>query len=99
MPELKSIGVVHTPFKHREDVPVRWYEEAVGSIEVFEEYEEDLKEINGFSHMVVIWISQESEEYSLLVRPPAYESGLRGVFATSHPDRPNHIGVTVVAPS
>jgi tRNA (Thr-GGU) A37 N-methylase len=38
----------------------------------------------------------ESKGYNLIVEPLAHESGLRGVFATGHPDRPNHIGLTIV---
>jgi tRNA-Thr(GGU) m(6)t(6)A37 methyltransferase TsaA len=68
----------------------------VGYIEIFREYEEGLKDIEGFSHIVVLWIFHESEGYNLLVKPLAYKGGLRGVFVTSHPDGPNHIGVTVV---
>ena len=94
--ELRPIGVVHSPFKYRGDVPLRGFEEAVGCIEVFREYEAGLKDIEGFSHIVVLWIFHESEGYSLLVEPLAYKGGVRGVFATSHPDRPNHIGVTIV---
>lgn len=96
MYELKPIGVVHSPFKHRGDVPLRDYQDAVGEIEIFKEYEEGLKDVEGFSHIVVLWIFHESEGYSLLVEPLAYKGGVRGVFATSHPDRPNYIGVTVV---
>lgn len=93
---VKPIGVVHSPFEHKGDVPLRGYEEAVGWIEIFREYEEGLNDIEGFSHIVVLWIFHGSEGYSLLVEPLAYKGGVRGVFATSHPDRPNHIGVTVV---
>lgn len=93
---MRTIGTVHSAFKHGGDVPLRGYEEAVGWIEIFREYEEGLQDVEGFSHIVVLWIFHESEGYSLLVEPLAYKGGARGVFATSHPDRPNHIGVTVV---
>lgn len=83
-------------FKRAEDVPLRGFEDASGQIEIFKEYEDGLKDIDGFSHLVVLWIFHESEGYSLLVEPLAHRGDLRGVFATSHPDRPNHIGVTVV---
>jgi len=96
MYELKPIGVVHSPFEGGEDVPLGGYEEAVGRIEVFGEYEDGLKDIEGLSHLVVLWIFHESEGYSLLVEPLAYKGGVRGVFAKSHPDRPNPIGLTIV---
>ena len=44
----------------------------------------------------MLWIFHESTGYSLLVKPLAHSAGLKDVFATSHPDRPNHIGVTIV---
>lgn len=94
MYEIKPIGVVHSPFKHSEDVPLRG-QDAIGQIEIFNEYEKGLKDIDGFSHIVVLWIFHESKGYKLLVDPLAYK-GLRGVFATSHPDRPNRIGITIV---
>lgn len=95
MYEIKPVGVVHSPFKHREDVPLRGRQNAIGQIEIFKEYEEGLKDIDGFSHIVVLWIFHESKGYKLLVEPLAYK-GLRGVFATSHPDRPNPMGITIV---
>lgn len=93
---FEPIGVVHSPFENREDVPLREYHDAIGRIEVFREFEEGLKDVDGFSHLVVLWIFHESTGYSLLVKPLAYNVGPKGVFATSHPDRPNHIGVTIV---
>ncbi len=94
--EIEPIGVVRSPFKRREDVPLRGTQNVIGQIEIFKEYEEGLKDIDGFSHIVVLWIFHESKKYKLLVEPLAYKGGLRGVFATSHPDRPNHIGITIV---
>lgn len=96
MYEVKPLGIIHSPFKHKEDVPLRGFENAVGEIEVFKEYEEGLKDIDGFSHIVVLWIFHESKSYNLLVKPLAHKSGFRGVFATGHPDRPNHIGLTIL---
>jgi len=93
---LKPIGVVHSPFEHWEDVPLMEYQDAIGHIEVFTEYAEGLKDVDGFLHLVVLWIFHESTGYNLLVMPLAHNVGLKGVFATSHPDRPNHIGITIV---
>ena len=95
MMELKPIGTVHSPFKAREDVPHRGVGSVVGEIEVFNGYEDGLRDIDGFSHLIVLWICHKSSGYSLHVKPLLYE-GLRGVFATRHPDRPNPIGFTVV---
>lgn len=93
---LKPVGMVLSPFKHKEDVPIKGYQDTLGKIKVFKEYEEGLKDVEGFSHLVILWIFHESEGYSLLVKPLAHEVGPKGVFSTSHPDRPNHIGITIV---
>lgn len=53
MYEIKPIGVVHSPFEHREDVPLRRCRNVIGQIETFKEYREGLKDIDGFSHIVV----------------------------------------------
>ena len=66
-----------------------------GEIEVFPEYESGLKDIDDFSHLIVLWLFHTSKGYSLIVKPLFYE-GRRGVFATRHPDRPNPIGLSVV---
>ena len=79
----------------QERCPFRRCQNVIGQIEIFKEYREGLKDIDGFSHIVVLWIFHESKGYKLVVEPLAYK-GLRGVFATSHPDRPDRIGSTIV---
>ncbi len=91
---LKSIGIVHSPFKCVNDVP-RECGSIVGEIEVFKEYEQGLEGVDGVSHLIILWLFHKSKGYSLRVKP-LYHEGVRGVFATRHPDRPNPIGVTVV---
>ena len=93
--KLKPIGVIHSPFKTKEDVIADKDKEAIAKIEVFKEYQEGLRDIDGFSHIIIVWLFHQSEGYSLKVKPLHYE-GLRGVFATRHPNRPNPIGVTIV---
>lgn len=66
-----------------------------GEIEVFREYEPGLRDVDGFSHLVVLWLFHLSESSSLIVKPLYFE-GRRGIFATRHPDRPNPIGFSVV---
>ena len=95
--QTRPIGVVHSGFKKREDVPRKGpiSYQAIGEIEIFKEYEKGLKDIEGFSHLVILWIFHRSKAYHLLVEPLAYKGEI-GVLATCHPDRPNPIGVTVV---
>ena len=93
--KLKPIGIIHSPFKTKEDVIRDKDREAIAEIEVFKEYQQGLEDIDGFSHIIIVWLFNESEGYSLKVKPLHYE-GLRGVFATRHPNRPNPLGVTIV---
>jgi len=99
--KLKSIGIVHSPFKKREDVDSKKFADAggfdsvQGELELFNEFEDGLKDIEGFSHLVVLFAFHESEEYRLHTKP-LLEDTLRGVFSTRSPNRPNPIGMTVV---
>ena len=94
--ELKSIGVIRSPYKNKEDIPIQAYRsEEEGEIEVFKEYKEGLKDIEGFSHIIILYIFHKSEGYSLHVKP-YLDPNLRGLFATRYPDRPNPIGISTV---
>ena len=99
--KLKSIGIVHSPFKNTEDIDSKKFADAggfdsvQGELEVFNEFEDGLKDIEGFSHLVVLFAFHESEGYRLHTKPLLDET-LRGVFSTRSPHRPNPIGMTVV---
>jgi tRNA-Thr(GGU) m(6)t(6)A37 methyltransferase TsaA len=93
--KLKPIGIIHSPFKTKEDIIADKEKEAIAEIEVFKKYQEGLRDIDGFSHIIILWLFHESQGYSLHVKPLHHE-GLRGVFATRHPNRPNPLGVTTV---
>lgn len=99
--KLKPIGVVHSPFREREDIDpagnVRpnGFADIEGELEIFSPYAAGLKDIVGFSHLIVLFVFDQSEDYKLRVKPP-FESRLRGVFSTRSPHRPNPIGMTVV---
>jgi tRNA-Thr(GGU) m(6)t(6)A37 methyltransferase TsaA len=98
---FKAIGVVHSPFKRAEDIPMELnadphgFEAVESEIEIFSEFEPGLKDLDGFSHLLVVFVFHAAGEARLLVRPP-FETELRGVFATRSPHRPNPIGLTVV---
>lgn len=94
--ELKSIGIIHSPYKTKEDVPMQPFRsEDEGEIKIFKKYEEGLKDIDGFSHIVILFIFHRSKGYSLQVKP-FVDDRLRGLFATRHPNRPNAIGISTV---
>ncbi len=94
--KVKPIGVVHSRFKTREEIINSKTEENVGEIEIFKEYSEGLSDLDGFSHIIVIFWMHKSFFKSLKVRPIHHPEKLRGVFATRSPDRPNPLGITVV---
>lgn len=99
--KFKSIGIVHSPFKKREDFDTRKYahpkgfDPVQGELEIFKEYEEGLKDTEGFSHLVVIFAFHRSGGYKLHTKP-FLDDKLRGVFSTRSPNRPNPLGMTVV---
>ncbi|MEM2899884.1 MAG: tRNA (N6-threonylcarbamoyladenosine(37)-N6)-methyltransferase TrmO [Thermoplasmata archaeon] len=95
--EYNAIGVIRTPYKDVKDMPkgpgagkgVR------GIVEIKPEYGLGLKDLDGFSYVMLIFHMHLSKGYSLEVVPPL-ENEKHGVFATRSPRRPNPIGVTVV---
>ncbi len=93
----KPIGVVHSPFKMPQDVPIQSAvaKEVVGSVEVSQEYVEGLKDVEGFSHLILVYHFHLAQQYSLLVTP-FLDKRLHGVFSTRAPSRPNPVGVSIV---
>ena len=93
----RPIGVVHSPFKVPQDVPIQSVaaEGVMGIVEVAREYVEGLRDVDGFSHLILIYHCHLAQDYSLLVRPFLDEM-LHGVFSTRAPSRPNPVGVSVV---
>jgi tRNA-Thr(GGU) m(6)t(6)A37 methyltransferase TsaA len=94
--ELTPIGMIHSPYKNMGDVPHQGYKgEEISQIEVFKEFEEGLKDIEGFSHIIVIYWFHNSQGYHLLVKTP-WDDNLHGLFTTRSPHRPCPLGLTVV---
>ncbi len=93
----RSIGVVHSPYLHIEDVPRKSHllSKASGTIELFPEYVEGLSDLQGFSHIILLVHHHQSLSYHLKTIPSIDEKP-RGVFATRAPDRPNPIGLSIV---
>ncbi|MGI9180412.1 MAG: tRNA (N6-threonylcarbamoyladenosine(37)-N6)-methyltransferase TrmO [Longimicrobiaceae bacterium] len=94
---LNPIGVVRSPFTETAQIPKGpgARHEVEGVLEMRPEFEAGLADIDGFSHLYVIWIFHRAEGYDLLAHPPL-DDGPHGVFATRSPRRPNPIGLTVV---
>jgi len=94
---LKPIGYVRSPYKNTTEIPkgLGAKHEAEGVLEVNKEMEPGLADIEGFSHLFVVWAFDRSEGFELLATPPS-DNRSHGVFATRSPRRPNPIGLTVV---
>jgi len=95
--ELEPIGIIHTPFTDLEGMPIQPAGAAGvrGRVEVFEEYRAGLKDLDGFSHIILLYHFHRSRGFELEV-VPFMDSEPRGLFATRAPRRPNPIGLSVV---
>ena len=93
----KPIGVIHTPFKEPRGTPIQpsAAEGVNGIVEIFPEYVEGLEDLEGFSHIILIYHFHLAGKPSLKVRP-YMDDKTHGVFATRSPSRPNPIGISVV---
>jgi tRNA-Thr(GGU) m(6)t(6)A37 methyltransferase TsaA len=94
---MKPIGFVRSPYTDTAQIPKGRGAEhhAEGTLDILPEYEPGLGDIEGFSHLYVIWVFDRAEGSSLIATPPS-DNQPHGVFATRSPQRPNPIGLTVV---
>jgi len=95
--KLKPIGIIHTPYKEPKGIPIqgKFDKDIIGQAELFSEYQNGLKDIEGFSHIILIYYFDRSKDEKL-VGKPFLEDDLHGVFAIRSPHRPNHIGFSIV---
>jgi tRNA-Thr(GGU) m(6)t(6)A37 methyltransferase TsaA len=95
--KLKPIGVIRTPYRESKGMPIQGqFDESVsGTIELLPEYRAGLKDIEGFSHLVLIYYFDRAKGEQLTGRP-FLEDTEHGVFAIRSPYRPNHLGFSVV---
>jgi len=93
----RPIGFVTSPFKHTSEIPkgLGAKHDADGVLVVLPEFEAGLTDIDGFSHLIVIWEFDRSQGFELLGSPPS-DNRQHGVFATRSPRRPNPIALTTV---
>ena len=94
--ELSPIGIIHSPYRDRGEAPYQGYRrKRISRIEVLKEFEEGLQDIEGFSHIVVIYWFHKSQGYHLLVKTP-WDDVPHGLFTTRSPHRPCPLALTVV---
>jgi tRNA-Thr(GGU) m(6)t(6)A37 methyltransferase TsaA len=95
--KYKPIGIIHSPFVEPIGTPIqpRAAEDVDGTVEIFPEYAEGLKDLENFSHIILIYHFHLSKK-SLLKVKPFMDNQIHGVFSTRAPTRPNPIGISVV---
>ena len=91
------IGVINSPFNSPEDMPIQGIggKGIKATIEIYSEFADGLKDLDGFSHIILLYHMHMVEKSALIVRP-FMDDKQRGIFATRSPVRPNPIGMTVV---
>jgi tRNA (adenine37-N6)-methyltransferase len=94
---MRPIGYVRSAWTDTKDIPkgLGAKHEAEGELEILEEFAPGLADIEGFSHLYVIWVFDRIKGYDLVARPPS-DTRPHGVFATRSPSRPNPIGLSTV---
>ncbi len=93
---MKPIGMIHSPFDDKSRTPIQPTRlQTVGNVDVYPEYEDGLQDLEGFSHIILLYAFYCSMGYTLRVKP-FLDDQLRGLFTTRYPCRPNPIGLSVV---
>jgi tRNA-Thr(GGU) m(6)t(6)A37 methyltransferase TsaA len=93
----QPIGYVRSSYKDTREIPkgLGAKHDAEGVLEVLPEFGPGLTDIEGFSHLIVLWVFDHSQRFELLGTPPS-DNRPHGVFATRSPRRPNPVGLTIV---
>ncbi len=94
---FNPIGVIHSPFTKTDGMPIQPPGAAgvAGTVEVFEQFRDGLMDLDGFSHVILLYLFHQSRGYDLHVTP-FLDDLTRGVFATRAPRRPNPLGLSIL---
>ena len=95
--QYRPIGIIHTPYKTPQGTPIQppAAKGVEADVEVYKKYEEGLIDLEGFSHIYLIYHFHLSRKFSLKVKP-FLDDASHGLFATRAPSRPNAIGLSIV---
>jgi tRNA-Thr(GGU) m(6)t(6)A37 methyltransferase TsaA len=95
--EFSSIGIIYSPFDNLEGMPIQpiGASGVEGEIHINNELKDGLKDLEGFSHLSLVYYLHKVNSYSLKVKP-FLDNEFHGIFATRSPKRPNPIGISVV---
>jgi len=94
---LEAMGIIHSPIDSPENAPIqpKGAADICGEVEVFPQFAAGLQDLEGFSHIYLLYHCHKAKRTELLVTP-FMDTVQRGVFATRSPLRPNHIGLSIV---
>jgi tRNA-Thr(GGU) m(6)t(6)A37 methyltransferase TsaA len=93
---MRPIGVIHSPFTEKKQTPIQpTRSQATGSVEIYPDFAAGLQDLDGFSHIILLYVFHQSNGYSLRIKP-FLDDQERGLFATRYPVRPNPIGLSIV---
>lgn len=97
MEDIRPIGVIRTPFQELQNMPIqpKGASDIEGTIEIEEQFKEGLADLEGFSHIYLLYRFHKVKRIALSVTP-FMDTTERGVFSTRSPLRPNHIGLSIV---
>ncbi len=94
---MTPIGIIHSPYKQIDGIPIqgKFKPEVKAYVELKDKYVLGLKDLEGFSHAIIIYYFHKSEKEQIIGKP-FLEDKEHGIFAIRSPHRPNHIGLSVV---
>ena len=93
---MQPIGVIHSPFTDKRQTPIQpSRSQAPGQVEIFDAYVDGLADIEGFSHIILLYVFHRADGYALRVTP-FLDDKPHGLFSTRYPGRPNQIGLSIV---
>lgn len=94
---MHPIGVIHSPFKNTEGIPIQgiFNPHVEAWVELNEKYVKGLKDLDGFSHAILLYYFHKSQKEEI-EGTPFLENRKHGIFAIRSPHRPNHIGFSIV---
>jgi tRNA-Thr(GGU) m(6)t(6)A37 methyltransferase TsaA len=94
---ISPIGIIHSPYKQTKDIPIqgKFKPDITAYIELKDKYAPGLKDLDGFSHAIIIYYFHKSQKEQIIGKP-FLEDEEHGIFAIRSPHRPNHIGLSIV---
>ena len=94
---MHPIGFIHTPYKVPKDIPIqgKFKDNVEAFIELNDEYVEGLKDLDEFSHVILLYYLHKSDKVTISGKP-FLEDTPHGIFAIRSPHRPNHIGMSII---